>query len=84
MFHQYLLSVLGMKAERKKRPQQVVCYSAGYQTDAFDTEEEGEQKSENYLPAFTILLFVSLFGKNSGEFPESACWNSQLEAGITG
>lgn len=41
MLHQYLLSLLGMRAERKERPQQAVCYELGMKSGGWIWRSRG-------------------------------------------
>lgn len=63
VFHQDVLSLLVKGAEKKKRPQQAVCYRSRDETVAGDLEERRESESEDLKPAYLLSWSVCFSGK---------------------
>lgn len=69
VFHQDLLSPLGMRAESEERPQQVACCRAGDEAGGLDMQRERPE-------AHYLLSWPSCFpGGLSWWFLENVCWN---------
>lgn len=56
MFHQDLLNHLGMGAESEKKPEQVVCYRDGDETEGLDLEERSKILKLAYLFLWQVWL----------------------------
>ena len=71
VFHQDLLSLLGMGAERKERTQHVVCYRTGDGTGVLDLKERRKGEDLSSLPA-SLAYFLPWLGSPEGSQSKSA------------